>query len=434
MEKNNKIRPKNSSMDKILIKRIQTHISHYFSSVAGMTRPEARCLRDMATGILKSKTVLVNRIAASLREPLRLKDVCKRLYAQYLKDGYAERVRWTHLATACKGVSKRDFIVMDGTDIQKKCAKYMDGLELVKDGDTDKIGLGYNLLNIKAINGHGEVAPLLSKAYSYEMGALSSNNEIKKAVAEVREHLGDRGTWVYDRQGDCGILKDFFFTECGQCILRLKANTMAMYKGKNIKVSQLAKGMELPMEQRVVRTKKNKQVVELYDIGAVPVEVTAKGKAHRLWLVATRNKRHGGMCHLLAKAPADMETAIEVARWAFKGYGARWKVEECHRHIKQQYGLEDVQIKTWTGLQSMLAILTVAMYVVYKGTRAMHMDLLLDSGYNYLNKNVPRELCNFIYYKIGKVISNLLTPVRMRWKPTNPGPIVESGQMALAFN
>lgn len=409
-------------------------MSHYFSFVSGMTRPEARCLRDMATGILKSRTVLVNRIAASLREPLRLKDVCKRLYAQYLKEGYAEKVRAFHLSTSCKGVSQADFIVMDGTDIQKKCARGMEGLEMVKDGDADKVGLGYNLLNVKAVNGHGEVVPLLSRAYSYEMGTLSSNNEIKKAVLEVREHLGDTGTWVYDRQGDGEILKDFLFTECRQCILRLKANTKVIHKREEIKVCRLAKRLELPLEQRVVRTKKNKQVVELYDIGAEAVEILAKGKGHRLWLVATRNRRHGGMCYLLAKAPADMQTAIEVARWAFKGYGARWKIEECHRHIKQQYGLEDIQIKTWTGLQSILAILTVAMYMVYKETRAMHMDLLLDSGYNYLNKNVPRELCNFIYYKIGKVISHLLMPVRMRWRSTDPGPDKESGQLALMFD
>lgn len=409
-------------------------MSHYFSSVSGMTRPEARCLRDMATGILKSRTVLVNQIAASLRETLRLKDTCKRLYGQYLKDGYAEKVRSSHLREACKGVSQGDMIVMDGTDIQKKCARHMEGLELVKDGDTDRIGLGYNLLNIKAVNAHGEVVPLLSKAYSYEMGALSSNNEIKKAVLETMAHLGDRGTWVFDRQGDCEVLKDFFFTRCQSCIVRLKANTKATYKGNGGKVAQLAKKMELPREQTVVRTKKNRQVVETYDIGAVPVEISANGQEHQLWLVATRNKRHGGTCYLLAKAPAHIHTAIEVAIWAFGGYGARWKIEECHRHIKQQYALEDIQIRTWTGLQSMLAALTVAMYMVYKATRAMHMDLLLDSGYNYLNKNVPRELCNFIYYKIGKVISNLLMPVRMRWRPMGTQTEMDPGQLALRFN
>ena len=140
-----------------------------------------------------------------------------------------------------QGVSEGDFIVMDGTYIQEKCALELEGLELVKDGDTDRIGLGYKVVDIKAVNGESEVVPLLSKAYSYEMGTLSSNNGIKKAVLEAKAHLADKGTWEFDRQGDNEILKDFFFSGCGQCI---------------------------------VRTQKDKQVVERYDIGAVPVVIT----------------------------------------------------------------------------------------------------------------------------------------------------------------
>jgi len=90
------------------------------------------------------------------------------------------------------------------------------------------------------------------------------------------------------------------------------------------------------------------------------------------------------------------------------GYGLRWKIEEYHRHVKQEYRLESIQIKTFTGIQSMLVILTVAMYMIYRKIKSIHFDLLLDAGYNYLNKNTPRELVNFIYYKISKVVAILL--------------------------
>ena len=164
----------------------------------------------MVLGILKSKSVFVNQIAASLRESIKLKDVCKRLSAQYLKGDYAEKVMTTHLETVGNSISKDNFILMDGTDISKKYAKYMEGLEFVKDGDTSKIGLGYNVLNINVISNHKEITPLYSKAYSFEMGALSSNNEIKKAVREVQKYVAHRGCWVFDRGADSGILKRFF--------------------------------------------------------------------------------------------------------------------------------------------------------------------------------------------------------------------------------
>jgi len=336
-------------MTKVLTKRLQTQLSDYYSSRNCLTKPEARCLKDMVLGVLKSKTVFINQIAASLREPLKLKDVAKRLASQYLKDDYAENIRENHLRTICSSISKDSFILMDGTDISKKNAKYMEGLEFVKNGDTGKIGLGYNVLNINAINSHKEISPLYSKAYSYEMGALSSNMEIKNAVKDVDSHLQGKGCWVFDRGADSGILKDFFVEETEQCIIRLKRNTKLFHKGEELKINQIAQRMEYVITQNVMKVKKNKPRAQSYELGAVKVSYFIKRKEHFLWLVISRNAKHGGLCFLLVKS--HLSNKIEVAKWAFKGYGLRWKIEEYHRHIKQEYKLEDIQIKTFTGLQ-----------------------------------------------------------------------------------
>ena len=112
-------------MDNILTKKTQTQLSNYFLSSTLMTKPEARCLKEMVLGMLKSKSVFVKQIAASLREPLKLKDVCKRLSAQYLKQSYADTVLEHHLNRIAPGISNDSFIVMDGTDISKRHAKYI---------------------------------------------------------------------------------------------------------------------------------------------------------------------------------------------------------------------------------------------------------------------------------------------------------------------
>ena len=419
-------------MSKILTKKIQSQLSDYFLFDTEMTKPETRCLKEMVLGVLKSKSVFVNQIAASLREPLKLKNVCKRLSAQYLKEDYAQKVSHTHLETVSSSISNNTFILMDGTDISKKYAKYMEGLELVKNGDTGEIGLGYNVLNINAINTYKGITPLYSKAYSYEMGALSSNNEIKKAVREVKQHITNKGCWVFDRGADNSILKDFFISECSQAIIRLKKNTKLFYKKEEYQVNQLIKKIDFSITQTVTKIKKNKPILEHYQLGTIPINYTIKGITQVLWLVVSRNKRHGGLCYLLVKS--ELSSAIEVAKWAFKGYGLRWKIEEYHRHIKQEYRLEDVQLKTFYGLQSMLAVLTVAMYIIYKKIQSLHFGLLLDAGYNYLNKNHIRELTNFIYYKISKVVSILLMPTKSRWKIDNEPPKINLGQLDLLFN
>ena len=73
------------------------------------------------------------------------------------------------------------------------------------------------------------------------MGALSSNNEIKKAVKDVTSYIQDKGCWVFDRAVDNTILKDFFIAQRSQCIIRLKQNTTLTYKAEKLKVSQIAR-------------------------------------------------------------------------------------------------------------------------------------------------------------------------------------------------
>ena len=415
---------------KIQTKRILGQVSNYFSQSNNLTLPEARCLKDMTVGILKSESVFVNQIAAYLRESIPLKKTAKRLSTQYLKDDYAERVRANHLEQV--SINQEDFIAIDGSDIIKKHAKCMEGLEFVRDGDTGGIGLGYNFVNLNAIGGDGDITPLFSKAYSFEMGDYSLNNEIKKAVGSVRERFGDKGTFVIDREADGEILKDFFFDLPNQAIMRLKKNTSIIYKGERLQVSKMVKKMHFDTEQKVIKIKKNKKAVRSYELAAIQVSFKAKHNTHRAWLIISRNKKHGGLCYLLAKS--NRTTANEVARWAFDGYGKRWKIEEYHRHIKQAYKLEDIQMKTFNGLQSMLAVLSVAMYILYKKTSALHVKLLLESGFNYLNKHRISELTNFIYYKLSKIVSNLLTPVRLRWKVERTPPGNHPGQLNLMFN
>lgn len=259
-------------MDKILTKKIQIQINDYFSSSTSMSKPEVRAMKDIVLGVLKSKSVFINKIASSLRESLKLKNVTKRLSAQYLKDDYADNVTNYHLSNAQQGVSSESFILMDGTDISKKHAKFMEGLEFVRNGDTGSVGLGYNVLNINAINKHKEITPLYSKAYSYQMGALSSNNEIKSAVKLVDQHLKGKGCWVFDRGADNDILKTFFINECSRCIIRLKRNTKLVYKDRLLTVSQIANRIQYLCTQSVTKIKKGKPVIKSYDLTAIKVQ------------------------------------------------------------------------------------------------------------------------------------------------------------------
>jgi len=83
-------------MDNIIRKKLQSRLSDYILSTNNLTKPQTRCLKEMVVGILKSKSVLVNQIASSLLESLKLKDVCKRLSAQYLKPHFSDEIKTSH--------------------------------------------------------------------------------------------------------------------------------------------------------------------------------------------------------------------------------------------------------------------------------------------------------------------------------------------------
>ena len=140
------------------------------------------------------------------------------------------------------------------------------------------------------------------------MGALSSNNEIKKAVRDVKEYLSDKGCWVFDRGADGGILKDFFISECSKLIIRLKRNTKLLYKDSPYKVSQLVKKIDFCVTENLTKIKKDKPTIVLYSIGAIRIDYKIKGVSHPLWLVVSRNKKYGGLCYLLVKS--ELSTAI----------------------------------------------------------------------------------------------------------------------------
>jgi len=313
---------------------------------------------------------------------------------------------------------------------QKKYAKHMEGLEFVRDGDKKTIGLGYNILNVNVVNSYNEIKPLYSKAYSFEMGAKSETNEIKYASNFINKFIKNIGMWVLDRGADNGILKDFFVEMISQFVIRLKKNTKVNYKGEEIRVDKLTKRVRFNHSKTVTKVKKNKLVKETYELAIVEVVYKIASKEYKLHIMITRNKK-GGLAYFLVKS--NKTNKSEILDQAFKGYGYRWSIEEYHRHIKQEYNLEDIQMKTFVGLQSILAVLTVSMNIIYNELKSIHIKLLLDSGINLLNKNAVWELFNFIYYKISKITAVLLNDVTIRHK-VDYEPDLFKNQLSLNFN
>lgn len=419
-------------MSKVLTKQVQNKISRYFLKLENhLTKPELRCVREMTTGILKSGTVLVNKIATGICDTISLSQTTKRFRNHYNKKGFFKKLFRGHMNSVKGRVQHGDYILFDGSDIQKRYAKMMEGLDYVKDGDKASLGLGYWLMDVVHFSKDQEMTPLFNKLYSFDHGAKSENKEIMEAIEEVDLIIDKDVTKIFDRGMDRPICRDFVIACESNFILRLKKTTKFIYKDTETAVNKISRKIPLFMELTASKAGKNKKHKVTFKCGAVKVKYKIKGKEHELWLVVTK-RENGGYCWLLTRSPK--ENIIDVIKEAFTAYGFRWKIEEYHRHIKNCYNLEDIQVKTFDGLQSMLAILTIAMGIIYSSLSSLHIKLLLQSGIKTLNKEKLVELRNFIYYKISTIIKTMLANMTPQAFLPQPKISQDDGQLSLALN
>ena len=419
-------------MSKVLTKQVQNKISNYFLRLEPhLTKPESRCVREMTAGILKTGTVLVNKIASGINDNISLSQTTKRFRNHYNKRGFVGKLFKGHINSIKGKIHHGDYILFDGSDIQKKYAKFMEGLDYVKDGDKKRVGLGYWLMDVIHFDKDHEMTPLLNKLYSFDHGAKSENLEVIEAIETTNSIIEKEVTLIFDRGMDRPICRDCIIGQENDFILRLNARTKLIYKGEELSVNQISRKVPLFMELTAMKTQKSKKKKLVYECGAIKVKYHTKQGVHDLWLVVTKRK-NGGYCWLLTRSPK--ETITDVISEAFKAYGFRWKIEEYHRHIKTCYNLEDIQVKTFEGLQSMLAILTIAMALIYRSISSLHLDLLLKSGVKTMNKEKTYELYNFIYYKISTIIKVLLALVTPRAFLPLTGEPPTYGQLRLALN
>lgn len=278
-------------MSKVLTKQVQNKISRYFLKLSThLTKPEARCVREMTTGILKVGSVLVNKIAGGINDEISLSQTTKRFRKHYNKKDFFLKLFRGHMQSVKGKVNHGDYILYDGSDIQKRHARFMEGLDFVKDGDKGSIGLGYWLMNAVHFSKDQELTPLYNKLYSYDCGAKSENMEVMEAIKEVNSAIDKEVTSIFDRGMDRPVCRDFIIENTDNFILRLNAKTKLGYKGEELAVNKISKNVPLFMKLHATRIHKTKKQILTYKCGAIKVKYKVKKKVYDLWLVVTKRE------------------------------------------------------------------------------------------------------------------------------------------------
>jgi len=386
-----------------LIPEIQQRMSRFSRNMAksGFSVPEQKNVSGMLYGMLKQPTVQVSVLSRSLGEGIALKKTWERLSRNLRHEELGKRLLAAHIRENGRAVRKKRYCVIDLSDIQKPYSECMEGLSRVRDGDKSShgkpvIGNGLYWLNAVMADETG-ILPVYSELYSLEREGKEHASENKKLLAVTNlvraEH--PEAVYVFDRGGDRSEIinplvadgKAFVIRGQGQRSLRLHRDSR-----KVTNIEEIAKRTHLNHSYQSSRNS------EMFDVGIRRIYL---GK-RPMWLVVS-NRRRGGLSWYLTNVEG---TRRQIMDTVMEAYGLRWRVEEYHRQIKQDYGFESICLRKYQAIKNMAVLVMLAASFCARLPEQLAIKLL--AVLNRLPRKRLRDIPAYPYYMITDAVASAL--------------------------
>lgn len=382
-----------------LAPEIQRRVSGYWRGLPGdrFSRPERKFIGEMMQGLLKEPGIYVTDVARSLGEELKLKKTWERLNRNLRREGLWERLLEVNLLQQARRVRQMRYCVIDVSDIQKSEATQLEGLSLVRDGDKSSgdnpvIGQGFHWLNAVMADKEG-VLPVYSELYSMELEERSENwriVEITKQVGVVHPEV----IFVLDRGGDRSKLLDEFINELRRFIIRGAAQrSLGVRRGssKSYNIQHIANGTKCSLIYKSSRGKTFYVGIRRVYYGEQPLSLVVSRRAN------------GAVSWYLTNLEGSSEQVMETV---MEGYGLRWRIEEYHRQIKQDYRLESIRLRKYMAIKNMVTFVALASAFVCRLPENLVVKLVYLA--KRLNKNKLKDIPSYPYYMLTAAVSGCL--------------------------
>lgn len=382
--------------------------------------PEYHFLQDTCLGILKSQSLICLQMAGQLNEKISAKKVCERFTRHLNKPELGATVRETIIAHQSRGFDGETAIIVDDSDIVKSRARCMEGLKVVRDGSTGRHDkLGYDLLNIIAYQGNGsgyEIKPLSSDLISRDLEVDSLSQITQDRLVEINLASGNQGVYVFDRGFDTRYMLQTMQVTGMNYILRSMGERNVIVGGVERSFLEIAKSVRLIYKHRDQASGQTfhcgiKRVSLRLDPHPVKNPETVD-----TWLVGARHKANAkgrnGFFYFFCDFPGQPDlTLSQIVAKVLSMYRLRWKIEEMHRHFKQSYGWEKIQLTSYTRLQNMNQLLLLTMCFLYSLKRfAIQYLQAFPSIMAYTNKTW-KKIYDFVYYRLSLLVNLCFSPM-----------------------
>lgn len=381
--------------------------------------PEYKNIFDICLGIAKSQSVIGNRIAQSLGENISLKKTCERLYRNLRREDLGERLQDCIIDEQVKGLNSDTAIIVDDSDLIKSKANKMEGIKKVRDGSTKETGNGYDLVNFIACQPQEEgyqIKPLSSDLVSRKIEADSLIQITQDRIVDTIIASGNRGVYVFDRGYDSRHMLAFMEEHGCAYIIRAVGKRGLIVNGVEQNFVKVARSVK---RHTTILSKSGK---DSFQCGIKRVKIRLDGHPVKdpctteAWLVVARyipknKKARNGLFYFLCDFPNQDLSLDEIMHKVIHMYRLRWKIEEVHRHVKQEYGWEKMQLMSYTGLKNMNQLLLLTMCYVYSLKSIAHQLLLTFAHFMSYDNRSWKQIYEFAYYKITRVLSHCFAHV-----------------------
>lgn len=323
----------------------------------GLTRPQQKSVREVIRGLYTQGTTVLRHLSQDERKNTRGQ---AEKYSRHLQNiEITDTVNDFAVQRLKQHISEDRVIAYDLSDIAKPYAKKMEGLSKVFDGSQRKISPGYFLHGVAIEEGMLHIS--LHDQDKHFLPQVRKN-----ILLNMKERIGERGIWTFDRGNDSFGLFDLMRKESLRFICRLK-------------------------KDRQVIIEETGEVKDVGDIETGDYSVLLpKDKSKTLWrLVITHHLDPDTHEPIRLLTNLSSEYSTEVIE---KFYLQRWCIEKLYRRTKGKFGLEKVRVLSLSVLKALLALVHFCMVVsdlLYK--KLSDIQTFFASGIQLLYQHFLRK-------------------------------------------
>jgi hypothetical protein len=352
----------------VLIQRFKMQVSKFSGIISkGLSKPMKKLVTQLIYGIQASQDVKLSNISRSLKEDIPLIKTEDRISRNLASKDFSDKINYEVTRLASNRLTNDMVLAIDPGDIRKPNAKAMEHLCKIYDADKHEEGNGYHLCKVVAASlDHMTVIPMYCEAWSTEAKDSSGvTDQIIKAIDAVSEHIGNRGTWAIDRQGDNNTLIEKFIDDKKQFVSRLKLSRLLFHKDRARKTIEYG-AINCPFQATIVKYEEDSKPVTI-KLQYAAIDVFLPAITGDLKMVIVKGFGNQPM-FLLTNLPLNLHDKNQVWQ-VVEIYLARWKCDESYRYIKQSYNLEDIRVRGYNAIRNMVSLVLAVAYfaTVYLG-------------------------------------------------------------------